>query len=346
MAAPDVARFPRRAHVALFDATTLTAKGIKDQLAARSFPVASIRLFTTRGDPEFNLTEVAGEAVIMTTPDFDTLGRLDVAFLCGTRAEGTVYLDWAARGGFFAVDLTGASAGDAAIPLVNAAVNPDALPSRPGVVACPSPAAQMLSSLLAPLARRCGLSEAIVVVLRPASERGQQGIDELYQQAMSLMNFQEMPKEVFGRQLAFNLLPGWLADGPKKAGEARSEVERQVQRVTGGAYGLAVQVIDAPVFHGHAIVAHVTLREGIALRDVLAALEGGEDLRIARAGDRITPVERAGEGELLVSGVQPGVRPASFFIWAVADDLAGGRSRNAVRIAEQLLDRAAEGGRA
>jgi aspartate-semialdehyde dehydrogenase len=340
MAAPEVARFRRRARLALFDATTLTARGVKDRLAARSFPSASIRLFTSKNDPDFNLTEVAGEPVVMTNPDFETLGDLDVAFLCGTRAEGETYLDWAERGGFFAVDLTGASAGAPSIPLVNAGVNPDALPAKPGVIASPSAAAQMLSSLLAPVRRRCGLREAVIVVLRPASERGQAGIDELYQQALSLMNFQEMPKEVFGRQLAFNLVPAWPAEGAKKPDSARAELERQVLRVTGGGYGLSVQVIDAPVFHGHAVMAHLVLREGTGAGDVLAAFEGTDDVRIGRPGDKVTPVERAGDGELLVTGVQPGLQPSAFWVWSVSDDLAGGRSRNAVRIAEAILERA------
>ena len=345
MAAPDAAPFRRRAHVALFDATTLAAKGVKDQLATRLFPTASIRLFTSRTDPEFNLTEVGGEAVLMTNPDLETLGDLDVAFLCGTRREGERYLDWAARGGFFVVDLTGASGGAPAIPVVNAGVNLEAIPTKPGVIASPAAVAQMLSSLLFPVRNRCGLQEAAVVVLQPASDRGQEGIDELYQQALSLMNFQEMPKDVFGRQLAFNLIPGWLAEGAKKAGATRADLERQVLRVTGGGYGLTLQVIDAPVFHGHAVMAHLVLREGMEERDLLASFEGMEDVHIGRPGDKVTPVERAGESQLLVTGVQQGLRPSAYWVWAVADDLAGGRSRNAVRIAEAILGRARGSGR-
>ena len=42
----------RPAHLAVFDATTLVAEGVKEQLVERSFPVASMRLFSTRsGSP-------------------------------------------------------------------------------------------------------------------------------------------------------------------------------------------------------------------------------------------------------------------------------------------------------
>jgi aspartate-semialdehyde dehydrogenase len=302
-------------------------------------------MFTSSTDPEFNLTEFAGEPMLLAPPDFDTLGKLDVAFLCGTRKEGERYLDWAGRAGFMAVDLTGASIGAGDVPLVNMSVKPEAIPEGPGVVASPHAVAQMLSTLLDPVRRRCGLTEAVVVALQPASHRGQEGIDELFQQSTSLMNFQEMPKEVFGRQLAFNLVPGWLAEESKSAVATRVDLEREVLRLTGGGYRLALQVVDAPVFHGHSVLAHLGLREGKDAEDLLASFRGVEDVRVGRRGDAITPVERAGDGSLLVTGVQPGLAPSSFWIWAVADDLAGGRSRNAVRIAEAILERGSRRGR-
>lgn len=346
MAAPETARFRRRAHLALFDATTLSARGVKDLLAARSFPTASVRLFTSRSDPDSNLTEFAGQAMLVTSPDLDTLGNLDIAFLCGTRQEGETYLDWAARAGFYAIDLTRAASSAGAGPPVNVTVNPGALPDRPGVVATPHPVSQMLSTLLAPVRERCGLEEAIVVVLQPASHLGQPGIDELYRQSLSLMNFKEMPTEIFRRQLAFNLIPGFLAEEEKTAGATRGDLEREILRITGEGYGLALQVVQAPVFHGHAALAHLTLGRGRGREDLVSAFEGAEGVLVGRRGDRMTPVERAGESGLIVAGVQPGLRPASFWIWAVADDLAGGTSLNAVRIAEALLERGVPGGRA
>jgi len=338
MAAPEIARFRRRAHVALFDATTLAAKGVKDQLVARAFPIASVRMFTSSTDPDFNLTEFAGEPVLLSPPDLDTLGNLDVAFLCGTRQEGERYLDWAGRAGFVAIDLTGASIGAGDVPLVNASVNPEAIPAGPGVVGSPHAVAQMLSTLLAPVRRHCAFKEAVVVVLQPASERGEPGIDELYQQSLSLMNFTEMPKETFGRQLAFNLIPGHLAEEARTVSATRTDIEREVRRITGGGYALAVQTIQAPVFHGHAAMAHVVLAGGKGREDLLTALKGMADISVGQRGDGATPIERAGKSGLLVTGVQPGLNESSFWIWAVADDLAGGTSVNAVRIAEKLLE--------
>lgn len=334
----------RPAHLALFDATTLTAKGVRDRLVARSFPIASMRLFTSGNDPDANLTEFAGEAMLVTRPDIDTLHDLEIAFLCGTRQEGEQYLDWAERVGFVAIDLTRASSGgDGSIP-VNATVNPEVIAKVPGVIATPHPVAQMLSSLFGPIQRHCGLEEAVAVVLQPASERGEPGLDELYQQALSVMNFSEPPKQVFGRQLAFNLIPGHLAEETRGASATRADIEREVRRITGGAYRLAVQTIQAPVLHGHAAAVHIVLPAGKGREDLLAALRRSDDITMGSRGVKVTPVERAGEGGLLVADVRQGLGESSFWVWAMVDDLVGGTSLNAVRIAELLLKLGPDGG--
>lgn len=346
MARPEVARFPRRAQVALFDATTLIAGGVKDHLVARSFPAASVRLFTSSTDPDSNLMDFKGEAMLVTSPDLDTLGSLDIAFLCGSRAEGALYLDWAERAGFVAIDLTGAANVARGVPLVNASVNPGAIIRGPGVIATPHPVAQMLSTLLAPVRKHCGLREAVAVVLQPASDSGGPGIGELHQQAASLMNFKEMPKEVFGRQLAFNLVPGWLGDDRQGKEVGLPDIQGEILRITGGGFALGVQVIQAPVFHGHATMAHLVLEAGRGPDDLIASFKDSDEICVERRGDRATPVERAGETGMVVAGIRPGLRESSFWIWAVSDDLAGGRALNAVRIAEALLERGLERGRA
>ncbi len=338
MAVREAARIPRRAHIALFDANTLVAKGVKEQLVARSFPTASVRLFTSRTDPEANLTEFAGEAMLVTAPDIDTLGDLDIAFLCGTDREGALYLEWPERAGFTAIDLTTASNRREGVPLVNVTVNPEAIIPAAGLIATPHPVAHILSSLLAPIQKGCGLEAATVVVFQPASECGEDGIEELYQQTVSLLNYRDIPKDVFGRQLAFNLIPLSLYDRGKEPGGARpADLGSEVLKVTGGSYPLSVEVLLTPVFHCHGVMAHVTLARGAVRGDLLASFEGQDGVRIGAAGETATQVDRAGQSGMLLSGIHPATGGSSYWIWAVADNLQAGTALNAVRIAETLL---------
>lgn len=48
---------------------------------------------------------------------------------------------------------------------------------------------------------------ASVSIFDPASEREKKRLDELQQQALSILSFQKGPQDIFYQQLAFNLLP-------------------------------------------------------------------------------------------------------------------------------------------
>jgi len=331
----------RKAHVALFDATSLVAKGVKEQLVGRSFPIASVRLYTSSSDPDANLTEFNGQAAFVAQPDIDALGALDIAFLCGSPAEAAQYLEWPERKGFVAIDLSTA-AQQVAAPLVNAAVNADAVPGRPGLIATPHAAALMLSTVLAAIRRGCGLREAAAVVLLPVSEFGEAGIGELYQQAVGMLNFQEVPRALFGRQMAFNLMPGLEQGGlAHSAIPTGSTLEREIERVTGGDFGLSVAVVLAPVFHCHTAMVRVVLPPGRGRSDLLAALRSEGEIRLAVEGGPVTPAERAGESGILVAGLEPAGADSGFWLWIVTDDQTTGAALNAVRIAETVWSRAA-----
>jgi aspartate-semialdehyde dehydrogenase len=329
-----------RAHLALFDADTLTAKGIKDLLVSRSFPTASMRLFATRSAPETNLSEFAGEAMLIAEPDPDALGRLDLAFLCGTAEEGSRYLDWPRAKGFVGIDLTTASNETEGVPLVNMTVNPEQVSPSPGLIATPHPIGQFVSSLLAPVVQGCGLVEAAVVVFQPASECGAAGIEELYQQALGLLNFRDQPRQVFGRQLAFNLIPASLYEAAEAPGGARRDrLEREIKRVTGGAYRLSLEVVLAPIFHCHTALAHLTLPAAAGRDGLLTCYADSQEITLGRAGEPATPVERAGMAGVRIAAVEPGGSASTFWTWAISDNLVSGSALNAVRIAETLLDK-------
>lgn len=328
---------PRGAHLAVFDAQTLVAKGVRDQLVGRSFPIASMRFFSSQPDPEVNLTEFAGEAMFVSAPDPEALGPLDIAFFCGSRPEGERYLGWPAQRGFTAIDLTSAARPGGDAPPINVAVNADRLREPVRLVPTPHPIALMLSTVLAAAHRGCGLRDVAVTALQPVSEAGEDGINELYHQTLGLLNFQDWPQEVFGRQLAFNLVPAFTYRPGTAPGRVDGrELEEEIRLITGPGFDLSVGVILAPVFHCHAALVRLVLAPGKAPADLSAAFASAEEIRVDATGARATPVDRAGEPGVLVAGPWPAGLPGSVWIWVVSDNLQAGAALNAVRIAETI----------
>ena len=209
---------------------------------------------------------------------------------------------------------------------------------EPGPVVAAHPVAVVLGLLLVRAQHLAPLRNAIVTVLEPASESGRSGMDELHEQTINLLSFQEMPRKVFDAQLAFNLL-GRL--GEKSTAAALENTERRIvehyRRITAGVVSLvpSLMLVQAPIFHGYAFSIYVELETPQSVGDFSQALNG-EHVAVSRLAEE-TPnnVSVAGQEQVLVSVRQDVQRLNGFWIWAAADNLRV-QALTAVECAQRL----------
>ncbi len=204
-----------------------------------------------------------------------------------------------------------------------------------GFYAVPHALALLLSDLLRPIDRGPGVEQGVAVVLRPASDYGDAGVEELREQTVRILSCVEMPVATFGRQLAFNIVPesGLSCSVP---GFER-EIARQVSLLLDwDRERLTLRLLAAPLFYGHAIELHLRTPNGAGLEELRRALsENGLEPGEERGALVSTPMEVAGQrtlrlGELSADGL------GGFWLWAVA----GGSSSRAAEIAVDLAKRA------
>lgn len=325
--------------LALVHPTGLVGKELRETLERRPELWDEIRQLTVDPDEVGALTELAGAAALVANADADSLAGADAVFLCGAPEAGRELLA-AVPPGATAIFVhaepargeaaEAATVATAAAPVV-AGVNPDAAIAG-GVLASPHPGTVLLAHLLHPL-RRFGLAGGSAVLVQPTSLY-ESGLDELFGQARNIvaMRSQDEP-EVFGRQLAFNLLPT-PSSGPA--------VARDLRAVLGGgeaALPLAVRVLQGGVFHGVSAALHLRFDRDAGPEAVREALGEHPLNRLADESDLLGPIDAAASDEVLVGGVEA-VAPADgggCWIWAVMDNLTRGAALNAVGILEQVL---------
>ena len=207
----------------------------------------------------------------------------------------------------------------------------------------PHPAAIVLSSLLVRLASRFPLASAVTQVFAPASDLGPQAVDELQRQTTSLLTFQKLPEAVFGRQLAFNILPR-MGSNRQKVGtlaQAETRIHQQVaayldEKATSKLTipTPALRLVQAPVFHSVAVSLYVETAGAASVEELESAL--AKDRMVVTRGRDPAPsqADASGSNDILIDAVQ---RDASHkngaWIWAVADNLRL-TAVNAVEIAE------------
>ena len=210
--------------------------------------------------------------------------------------------------------------------------------TTPAVVAA-HPAALMLLLVANRLHARRPVRAVSATVFEPASEHGQAAMDELHQQTVSLLSFQSMPREQYDAQVAFNLLPS-LGDAAKvKLAAARERIANHYAILTAGAAPeLALQLAQAPVFHGYVASALVEL-QGTASKEQIEAAVYGEHVDIVGAeSDPPSNLSAAGQPDILVrigTASASGDPSSRFWLWMAADNLKLA-ALNAIACANEL----------
>ena len=262
------------------------------------------------------LSEYAGEARLVQELEADCLDRHDVVFLC--EAQNVARIPDEA----LAITVGGAG-GDAR--LAHEPLLPIEGTTRRARIA--DSLAVVLAELLAPL-RPLGPKSVQAVVLRPAAGYGPEGLDELREQAVRLLRFEPAPTKVFGRPLAFNLIPDPVGGGRHGAA---SQVSSDIQGLLGpGAPAVTLRTASGPWFHGHVLFVHVQGMTGDG-DDLRRVLDGAQGVEVLAKGTCYTPAEGPDERRTIVFEAE-GV-PGSAWIRALAAEAETAAARQAVAVA-------------
>ena len=325
--------------VAIIGAASLKGKEVAEILRERNFPAVDIRLLDD--DEALGQLEAVGD---------------EVSFIQSIRSEQFEHVDYA----FFASDprstrnnwKTAHDLGDTIVDLsyaledeAGASVRspwiehqtgqPIAPELQPGPVVVAHPAATVLA-LLALRSVKAGKIECMAAtVFEPASENGQKGMDELHEQTVNLLSFQELPKNVFDIQVAFNMVPRYGQRSELALDGVSQRIRRHYRRIAGGAAEPALQVLQAPVFHGHGFSVYLEMEKPVAIADLSQAL-AGEHLVISGSPEDVpTSVSAAGQEDILVSLTSDANHKNGVWLWATADNLRGA-ALTAVECAETM----------
>ncbi|MFY9647385.1 MAG: Asd/ArgC dimerization domain-containing protein [Terriglobales bacterium] len=325
--------------VAIVGAASLKGKEIAEVLRDRNFPAVDVRLLDD-DDSLGQLEAVGDEISFIQSVRQEQFERVDFAFFASD--EQSTRDNWkAARDlGGTIVDLsyaleeqTGTSIRSPWIERqTGQALTPEL---QPGPVVVAHPAATVLA-LLALRSEKVGKIERMVAtVFEPASEYGQKGMDELHEQTVNLLSFQELPKEVFDVQIAFNMVAKY-GDLSKASLQAVSKrIGRHYERIAPGAVAPALQVLHTPVFHGHAFSVYVEMEKSVGIAEFSQAL-AGEHVEVGAAPEDLpSHVSAAGRGEILASVTADANCKNGLWIWATSDNLRVA-ALSAVECAESL----------
>lgn len=323
--------------VGVFGALTLHGKELVGILRDRIFPVASLALLTDDEEEAGTLAEGVLEPAFLRMASREVLEGLDMIFFCGDPETAARWIPLRDELSFTAIDLTQPSAFSNEVEARVAGIGSGELPTGDLVVSA-HPVAAMICLILEPLLRHSTIEFFTASVILPASELGQEGIDELFQQTLAVLNAEGPPRQVFEQQAAFNIYT------PRDAFELEDYIVGQIRQIIGSELRGSVLVQQGSTFHSHSLALHVRLARAVDPAEIQEALEGSVSL-VAADPDTLPGLTDAGglDAVLIVRVGLDREDARSLWIQAASDNLRRSSVLNAVMLVEELVGRTTSG---
>ncbi|MGO9339511.1 MAG: Asd/ArgC dimerization domain-containing protein [Terracidiphilus sp.] len=328
--------------IAIAGASTLLGRELKEALSDSPLAGATFALLDEE-EAQGQLDQVGDEVTFIQVIDADSFERADFTFFAGSEALTRKHWLQALRAGSTVLDLSGALDQETGV-LVRApwlgSESTTADLFTPAVVPA-HPAALALALMLERLQLAAPVRFAAATVLEPASAFGRAAMDELHQQTVSLLSFQSLPRATYDTQAAYNLLSGLGESATINLGAEDARIRRHYEALGDGRWPrLALQVIHAPVFHGHAFSIAVEMERAVDISALEEALSGEHVDLVLEDTDSPSNLAATGQNDVLVrlrpekDGRNPN-QASRLWLWAASDNLRL-HAQNAVECALDL----------
>jgi aspartate-semialdehyde dehydrogenase len=326
--------------VAIVGAGTLKGKDVAEVLSDRNFPSLDVKLLDD--DESLGQLESVGDEIsFIQSVRAEQFENVDFTFFASDPECTRKNWKAAQKAGSAIVDLSFAleDEPDAVVrsPWVERQLGKGLPPDlQPGPSVIAHPAAVVLAMLLLRAQKAGTVRQVVASVFEPASEHGQKGMDELHEQTVNLLSFQQLPKAVFDTQVAFNMVNRLGDQSAPPLASVEQRILKHYRLIAGKDEPLpALLLVQAPIFHGHTFAIHLEM-EGVADVDAMAQALAGEHVNITHmADDAPSNVNAAGQADILVSIVPDANHANGLWLWAAADNLRVAAS-TAVECAETM----------
>lgn len=340
-------------NVAVVGATGAVGAEMFSVLEERGFPVDRLLpLASSRSAGE--KIEFAGKEYVVEELKHDSFTNIDIALFSAGGKVSAEFAPSAAKAGAVVIDNTSHFRMDPDVPLVVPEVNAKDIGEykKKRIIANPNCSTIQVVVAIKPLFDAVPVKRMVISTYQAVSGAGKEAMDELNGQVTALYNHREVPVEIFGRQMAFNVLPaiGTFDDN----GDTDEELKmRNESRKMLHLPNLAVSCtcVRVPVYNGHSVSINLELGRELSadaaraiLRQAPGVLLVDDPTMKAIAHDSSltrqipTPLDASGQDATLVGRIRRDTSVEfGLSLFCCADNLRKGAATNAVQIAEILL---------
>jgi aspartate-semialdehyde dehydrogenase len=285
-----------------------------------------------------------GEDAVLKVQDLDAYDfkGTDICLSSAGAKVSAAFAPRAAAAGCVVIDNTSQFRMDPDVPLVVTEVNPEAIAGykKKNIIANPNCSTMQMLVALKPLHDAATITRIVVSTYQSVSGAGKEAMDELFAQTRSVYVNEELKKEKFTKQIAFNVIPHidvFMEDGSTKE-EWKMMVE--TKKILDPKIKVTATAVRVPVFISHSEAVNVEFAKPLSADEARALLKKAPGVTVVdHQADEgyVTPVEVAGEDDVFVSRIRDDMTVENGLnMWIVGDNIRKGAALNAVQIAELL----------
>jgi aspartate-semialdehyde dehydrogenase len=327
--------------VGIVGATGAVGQELLRLLEARDFPIAALRLFASARSVGKTL-EFRGQRIAVEEARPGVFAGVDVAFFAAGGQVTRALAPDAVKAGCLVIDKSSALRMDPNVPLVIPEINPEALRNHKGIVANPNCSTAVALMGIWPLHRKFGLKRLIMATYQSVTGAGTEGERELEAQVLAHAKGAELPRKVFARQIAFNVIPQVDTFGPNGYTGEETKMMLESRKIMGlPQLPVSATCVRVPVFRAHSVAVSAEFERPVSVaeaREAVASFPGAQLVDEPSRGEYPTPLDFSGKVKCGVGRIRLDTAlPNGLSFWVSGDNLWKGAALNAVQVAELMV---------
>ena len=328
-------------HVAIVGASGAVGAEMIKTLERRSFPIGKLTLLASKRSAGKTLKYRGSEIAIQELTE-SAFENVDIALFSAGGGISKQFAPFAVKAGAVVVDNSSAFRIDPNVPLVVPEINPEDAKSHQGIIANPNCTTAITLMALHPLHKAFGVTRVFASSYQAVSGTGAQAISELENQVKQIANNQEVTKEVYPHQIAFNVLPH--VDDFLESGYTREEMklENEGRKIMHhDDFKASVTCVRVPVYRAHSIAISAEFKKPVTVDAAMRVLSEAPGLDVVDDPQNNVyplPLIASGKDHCEVGRLRLDCAlDNGLCFWVAGDQLLKGAALNAVQIAELLV---------
>jgi aspartate-semialdehyde dehydrogenase len=326
--------------VAIVGATGAVGEEMRATLERRNFPLDALKLYASARSAGKTFS-FRGKDVVVEELTERSFEGVDIALFSAGSAISRQFAPIAAKAGCVVVDNSSAFRMDDAVPLVVPEINHEAVGTHKNIIANPNCTTIVALMALYPLHKRFRVTRIFASSYQAVSGTGAAAIRELERQVGQVMRGEEVTKEAYPHQIAFNVLPH--VDVFLESGYTKEEMKMQNEGrkiMSHPDFKASVTCVRVPVYRAHSVAVSAEFEKPItpeSAREVLAEAPGLKVVDDPARNVYPLPLAVSGKDDCEVGRIRKDCAfENGLAFWVVGDQLLKGAALNAVQIAELL----------